>query len=66
MDEGRGRDAAVTTLDAGLTQEAGDFGDQWNESSLVKFGNFFSFSLKEFEGEFLSLLQMIKKNKGTG
>ena len=44
-----------------------DFGDQWNESSLVKFGNFFSFSLKEFEGEFLSLLQMIKKkNKGTG
>ena len=64
MDEGGGRDVAEMVVDVGLTQEVREFGDQWNESSLVKFSKYLGFSLEGFEGEFLSLLQKIKiKNK---
>ncbi|KAL6332195.1 hypothetical protein AAG906_001909 [Vitis piasezkii] len=34
LNEGRGREAIVITMNIRLTQEAGDFEDQWNESSL--------------------------------
>ena len=64
MDEGGGRDVAEMAVEVGLTQEVREFGDQWNESSLVKFSKYLGFSLEGFEGEFLSLLQRIKK-KGT-
>ena len=56
MEEGGGRDVAEKAVDARLTQKVGDFGDQWNESSLVKFNKYLGFSLEGFEGEFLSLL----------
>ena len=56
MEEGGGRDVAEKVVDARLTQKVGDFGDQWNESSLVKFNKYLGFSLEGFEGEFLSLL----------
>ena len=62
MDEG-GRDIAEMVVDVRLTQEVREFGDQWNESSLVKFSKYLGFSLEGFEGEFLSLLQKIKIKK---
>lgn len=45
LNEGRGREAIVITVNIRLTQEAREFEDQWNESSLVKFSNFLGFSL---------------------